>query len=102
MPQEEPDASRPPLLRLDNLFAVRAHGVLRRFRRYHYATDGFREPQPLLLADIEQYAAKFGPHRPDRFRFFLEQIGVMEEVFMEITMEDINLRRRRTKRGGDG
>lgn len=101
MPDEEPDVSRPPTLSADNFFAVRAHGALKAFRRYEFAPDGFREPRRITLEDIERYAAKFGPHGVDGFGFFMRQIGVMEDVFMEIAMEQLDTQRRaqRTRRG---
>lgn len=101
MPEEELDTSAPPKLRHDNFEAVRAHGILKAFRRYEFAPDGFREPRRIALADIESYAARFGPHDATGFQFLLRQIGVMEDVFMEIAMDQLESQRRaqRSRRG---
>lgn len=77
--------------------AVRAHGIMKQFRRYEYAPDGFREPQRITLEDIERYAARFGPYDDAGLAFFMRQIGVMEDVFIASVMEQINLKRRQHK-----
>lgn len=101
MPEEPLDASAPPVLRVDNFSAVRAHHQLRAFRRYEFAPDGIREPRRIALDDIERYARRFGPYDDTGFAFFLRQIGVMEDVFMQVAMENIATARRNKRPGGD-
>lgn len=84
-------------MRADNFTAVRSHGILKSFRRYEFAPDGHREPRRIAFDDIERYAGKFGPYGLEDFKFFLRQIGVMEDVFMEVAMDKIDTQRRAEK-----